>query len=117
MFSYCPPLSYSERQINMDNYFFNRHISVFPYRKKLPKKLPRLKKSKNIELTEIKYDNRPKNLIFIPPNNFKINEKKKKLSNDKKKNLSNNKSKNLSNDKSNITSDKWVQQLDKFLLM
>ena len=37
-FSSIPLLSATERNASMDNYFFNRFISKFPYRKPLPKK-------------------------------------------------------------------------------
>ena len=37
-FSSIPLLSVTERNASMDNYFFNRFISKFPYRKPLPQK-------------------------------------------------------------------------------
>ena len=81
LFSYSPPLSFSERQANMGNYYFNRFISKYPYRKPLPSK--KKKNEKNKKLND-RYQQRLKNKkkqikltdniisvsspsIFIPP--------------------------------------------------
>ncbi len=70
LFSYSPPLSFSERQLNMDNYFFNRHISIYPYRKTLPKKK---KKKKIISENKENHDN---SLQLYTTCNFKPRNKK-----------------------------------------
>lgn len=67
LFSTTPLLSVSERNINMDIYFFNRFITKYPYRKPLPKK----RKLKKIDNERKKKNNKIENSILTKAGGMK----------------------------------------------